>query len=72
MGISSLPEFGDFDDVFIHEQVKGAIVHESTPNFAIEFDSTKAYAAHNLNVDSIERLLDAEASSSVLIKFTRS
>lgn len=69
---SSLPNFGDFDDACIYERLREAAVDENTLNFAIEFDSTKASAAHNLEPDSIERLLRLEASRCGLIKFVRS
>lgn len=68
-GASSLPEFDDFDDKDVYARVKQGIEREDTLNFAIEFDSTKACAAHNLDVDSIKRLLNLEASGFGLSTF---
>lgn len=68
---SSLPEFGDFDDGNVYETVKEGIFREETLNFVIEFDSTKACAAHDLDVGSIKQLLNLEASGSGSIRFAR-
>lgn len=57
---SSLPEFGDFDDGNVYETVKEGIFREETLNFVIEFDSRKACAAHDLDVGSIQQLLNLE------------
>ena len=65
---SSLPGFRDFDKEDEFEQLKGAVVDGSTPNFAIEFDSAKAYAAHDLTVESIERLLSIEVRGFGIIR----
>lgn len=69
---SSLPGFGDFDDENVYKRVKEGIHREDTLNFAIEFDGTKACAAHNLGVGSVKQLLNLEASGSGLIGFARS
>ena len=61
---SSFPEFGDFDDKNIYERCHAAAVRADTRNFVIEFDSTKAYAAHDLSDASIEQLLKPEVNDS--------
>lgn len=59
---SSLPEFGDFDDGDVYENCYRAAVHGDTSNFVIEFDSTKAHAAHDLGTASIGQLLQLEVN----------
>ena len=66
---SLLAEFRDFDKEDEFEQLKGAVVDAKTRNFAIEFDSAKAYAAQDLAVESMERLLSIEVSGFGLIEF---
>ena len=66
VGASPLPEFGDFDDRNIYETCHRAAVRGDTCNFVIEFDSTKAYAAHDLAVASIKQLLVLEVSDYLL------
>ncbi|KAF6234413.1 hypothetical protein HO173_007446 [Letharia columbiana] len=60
IGASSLPEFDDFDDGKVYERCHKAAARGDTRNFVIEFDSTKAYAAHNLNDASVKQLLQLE------------
>lgn len=62
VGASSLPEFGDFDDRFVYEKCYRAATHGDTSNFVIEFDSTKAHAAHDLGTASIGQLLQLEVN----------
>ena len=62
VGASSLPDFGDFDDVDIYKECHRAAEHGDTKNFVIEFDSTKAHAAHNLGTASIRQLLQLEVN----------
>ena len=62
VGASSLPEFGDFDDGNVYERCHGAAVRGDTRNFVIEFDSNKAYAAHDLSGVSIKQLLELEVN----------
>ena len=69
---SSLAEFRDFDKEDEFEQLKAAVVDAKTRNFAIEFDSAKAYAAQDLNFESMERFLSIEVSSFGLIRFSTS
>lgn len=69
---SSLPEFGDFDDENVYDTVKKGINREETLNFVIEFDSTKACAAHDLGIESIKQLLNLEVSASGPVRFARS
>ena len=59
---SLLAEFRDFDKEDEFEQLKAAVVDAKTRNFAIEFDSAKAYAAQDLTVESMERFLRIEVS----------
>lgn len=60
--VSSLPEFGDFDDGNVYERCYSAAVRGDTRNFVIEFDSTSAYAAHDLGETSIKQLLQLEVN----------
>ena len=69
---SSLAELRDFDNEDEFERLKGAVVDAKTRNFVIEFNSAKAYAAQDLNVESIERLLSIEVNDFGLIKFSTS
>ena len=62
VGVSSLREFGDFDDRNIYERCHKAALDGDTRNFVIEFDSTKAYAACNLDDVSITQLLQLEVN----------
>ena len=62
LGASSLPEFGDFDDENVYERCHRAALHGDTKNFVIEFDSTKAHAAHNLSDVSMKQLLELEVN----------
>ena len=57
---SPLPEFGDFDDPDVYEKCLEAASRRDTRNFVIEFDSSKAYAAHDLDDASMKRLLQLE------------
>ena len=57
---SSLPNFGDFDDRDVYGKCYEAALHRDTTNFVVEFDSTKAYAAHNLTDASMKHLLQVE------------
>ena len=57
---SPLPEYGDFDDPDVYEKCLEAASRRDTRNFVIEFDSSKAYAAHDLDDASIKRLLQLE------------
>ena len=66
---SSLAEFRDFDKEDEFEQLKRAVVDAKTRNFAIEFDSAKAYAAQDLTLESMERLLSIKVSGFGLIEF---
>ena len=66
---SLLAEFRDFDKEDVFEQLKGAVVDAKTRNFAIEFDSAKAYAAQDLTVESMEHLLSIEVSGFGFIEF---
>ena len=59
---SSLPGFADFDDGIFYERCHRAAVHGDTKNFVIEFDSTRAYAAHNVDDVSIAQLLQLEVN----------
>ena len=69
---SSLPEFGDFDDGNVYETIKEGINRAESLNFVIEFDSSKACAAHNLGIESIKTLLSLEVSASDSIRSARS
>ena len=60
--ISSLPEYGDFDDENVYNRCYDAAVRGDTRNFVIEFDSTSAYAAHDLGDASIKQLLQLEVN----------
>ena len=71
LGASSLPEFGDFDDENVYERCHRAAVRGDTKNFVIEFDSTKAHAAYDLNHVSIKQLLELEVNN-LPTTFTRS
>lgn len=62
VGASSLSEFGDFDDGHVYEKCHGAAVRGDTRNFVIEFDSTKAYVAHDVGEPSIKQLLQLEVN----------
>lgn len=62
VGASSLPEFGDFDDKIVYDKCYRAAVHGDTSNFVIEFDSTKANAAHDLGTASMGQLLQLEVN----------
>ena len=57
---SPLPEYGDFDDPDVYKKCLEAASRRDTRNFVIEFDSSKAYAAHDLDDASINRLLQLE------------
>ena len=57
---SSLPEYGNFDDPDVYEKCLGAASRRDTKNFVIEFDSSKAYAAHDLDDASMKRVLQLE------------
>ena len=57
---SPFPEYGDFDDPDVYEKSLEAASRRDTRNFVIEFDSSKAYAAHDLDGASIKRLLQLE------------
>lgn len=59
-GVSSFPEFGDFDDGNIYEKCHASAVRGDTRNFVIEFNSTKAYAAYDIRATSIKKLLQLE------------
>lgn len=61
-GASSLPEFGDFDDRHVYEKFHEAALGKNTGNFVIEFDSTKAFAACNLDNISMIQLLQLEVN----------
>ena len=61
---SSLPRFSDFDDRIVYERCRTAAVCGNTRNFVIEFDSTKAYAAHDLDGVSVTQLLQLEVNDS--------
>ena len=69
---SLLAEFRNFDIEDEFEQLKAAVVDAKTCNFAIEFDSAKAYAAQDLTVESMERFLSIEVSGFGLIRFSTS
>lgn len=60
--VSSLPEYGDFDDENVYGRCENAAKRGDTRNFVIEFDSTSAYAAYNLGEASIEQLLQLEVN----------
>lgn len=60
--VSSLPEYGDFDDEDVYKRCYNAAERGDTRNFVIEFDSTNAYAAHDLGEASIEQLLQLEVN----------
>ena len=62
----SLPEYGDFDDPDVYKKCLEAASRRDTKNFVIEFDSSKAYAAHDLDDASIKRLLQPEVFGSLL------
>ncbi len=62
----SLPKFGDFDDGKVYETCYRAALRGDTSNFVIEFDSTKAYAAHDLDDASIKQLLQLEVNGFAL------
>lgn len=62
VGASSLPEFGDFDDVNVYKECHRAAESGDTRNFVIEFDSTKAHAAYDLDKASTKRLLQLEVN----------
>lgn len=53
-------EYGDFDDPDVYKKCLDAASRRDTRNFVIEFDSSKAYAAHDLDDASIKRLLQLE------------
>ena len=57
---SPLPEYGNFDDPDVYEKCLEAASRRDTRNFVIEFDSSKAYAAHDLDDASMKRLLQLE------------
>ena len=65
VGASSLTEFGDFDDGDLYEECYKAAARGDTRNFVVEFDSTKAYAAHDLGEQSIKQLLQLEVDDFV-------
>ena len=60
--VSSLPEYGDFDDENVYKRNENAAERGDTRNFVIEFDGTSAYAAHDLGDASIEQLLQLEVN----------
>lgn len=60
--ISSLPEYGDFDDKNVYNRCYDAAGRGETRNFVIEFDSTSACAAHDLGDASIKQLLQLEVN----------
>lgn len=62
VSISSLPEYGDFDDEDVYKKCESAAIRGDTRNFVIEFDSTSAYAAHDLGDASIKQLLQLEVN----------
>ena len=63
---SSLPEFGDFDDQGVYKEFFEAAVRRDTKNFVIEFNSTKAYAARDLDDASIKQLLQVEVNRDLI------
>ena len=53
-----LPQFQNLDDKQVYKRCYQSLQSLATLNFAIEFDSTNAYAALDLNGYSIKKLLD--------------
>ena len=60
--VSSIPAYSDFDDENVYRRCENAAERGDTSNFVIEFDSTSAYAAHDLDEASIEQLLQLEVN----------
>ena len=56
---STLPGFNDFDEIKHFEKLEEAVLKETTLNFAIEYDSDKAYAAVNIETETLQRFLAA-------------
>ena len=57
---SPIPEYSDFDDPDAYKKCLEAASCRDTKNFVIEFDCSKAYAAHDVDDASIKRLLQLE------------
>lgn len=60
--ISVLPGFEDLDDQAVCDRIQAALSHPKTNNFAVEFDCKKAYAALDLDVSSINQILQTDRS----------
>ncbi|KAK4695245.1 hypothetical protein P7C71_g2470, partial [Lecanoromycetidae sp. Uapishka_2] len=57
-GFNTIPALHDFDDQSVYEHCEEAMLEAETRNFVIEFDSTEARAAINVEDDDMKRLLD--------------
>ena len=60
------PGFSDFDNKNVYTFCEDAVVDVGTRNFAIQFDSTNAWAAINLDNDAIRKLLLEEVRLPIL------
>ena len=58
--IKTIPAFSDFDLPDICVDLEDAVLQETTKNFVIEFDSDKAYAAIDINDDTLGRYLTVD------------
>ena len=66
--VKAIPGFKNFDDIEVCAKVEEAVIKETTLNFAVEFDRDKAYAAVDLDNESLQRYL---AVSRAAIESTR-
>ena len=55
--INAIPGFSDFDELEYFAKVEEAVLKETTMNFAIEFDNEKAFAAVDLDKETVQRYL---------------
>ena len=55
--VKDIQGFSDFDSLHICTDVEDAVMRETTLNFVIEFDNDKAYAAIDIDDDSLQKYL---------------